>query len=153
MPMRKKWGGSWKSLGEPSNYDAHLLLKEIKEGRLSESVHDFHEVKWKFIKTIMGFFSQSWLSGRVLWPSGMGCLSKTAAISHWLGTAHGKHGLSASEAVHLRCDTWGPRSVKLPVAGSLQSTFSRHSQGKCLPNLAFQSSIHFLLRKYKIFFR
>lgn len=128
-----------------------LLVKEEKEERLSESVYDLSKVEWKFIKAIMVSFSQSWPSGRVLWSSGTGCLSKTAAISHWLGAAHGKPGLSTTEAVNLRCNNLGPRSVKLPVVGSLQGTFSRHSPGKCLCSLVFQNSIKLLLRKYNIF--
>lgn len=100
--------------------------------------------------------SRSWPSRRVLWLSETSCLSTPAAGRHWLGAAQweAQPWYKWSHECISECDWWDSWPIKVSVVASLQETFSRCSQGKCLHNLAFQLSIPVLLRKiYKKFLK
>lgn len=93
----RKWGGSLARLGELSVHETSLTPGGEREEEMGESVSDCHSVR-KVQKSL----SQSSHQKFPVSPRSGPAFTISAALCHWLGAAHGKHGLGINVLMDFR---------------------------------------------------
>ena len=84
----------------------------------------FPFVHGRVSKAVRESLSQSWPAEGFGDTEVQACLSIPAVLSYQLEAAHGQCGLSTNSVRGSEHSSWGLGSMKFPVVGGLQGTFS-----------------------------